>query len=328
MTWVVTIVLAAGMLGGWETLLRRNGARPAVVDDKYLWAWHRDRVYTDDRIPVVLVGASRIQCGFSPEVFERLYPRYRVRSLAVDGSSPVPTLLDLAADEDFKGIILCSISTRHLQDIDCKALQYEYVRFYHDEYGTPRTWNEHLNSRIGQTLQANLVSMNPAYNVDRSLRTIVKTRRLPEPFYVITRPDRSRQADYTLTNVERLKRAQIKWLTERINTERVPPPDLWGARVAEFRPHIEKIQNRGGKVVLLRLPQTGGAYTLAEQLYPRAQYWDKLAELTGAETIHFLDTPGMKDLQCPETSHLDYRDAGKMTAALAEELERRKIIRR
>ena len=58
----------------------------------------------------------------------------------------------------------------------------------------------------------------------------------------------------------------------------------------------------------------------------RARYWDRLAEHTGAITIHFHDLPRVRELPLPDGSHLDLRDAPTFTAALLDELARRGVL--
>ena len=41
----------------------------------------------------------------------------------------------------------------------------------------------------------------------------------------------------------------------------------------------------------------------------------------GAPAVHFEDVPGMRDIECPDGSHLDYRQRAGFTAALAQALE-------
>ena len=73
----------------------------------------------------------------------------------------------------------------------------------------------------------------------------------------------------------------------------------------------------------VRFP-AGGEFRAPDRArFPRAEYRDRLADLTGAETVHFEDVPGLGGFDCPDTSRLDRRDVPAFTAAPPDELERR-----
>ncbi|MHC4248019.1 MAG: hypothetical protein ACYS9X_02715 [Planctomycetota bacterium] len=58
-----------------------------------------------------------------------------------------------------------------------------------------------------------------------------------------------------------------------------------------------------------------------EEKFPRARHWDVFAAGIPAPAIHFLDHPALAAFECPEGSHLDYRDATPFTRALARILK-------
>jgi len=89
---------------------------------------------------------------------------------------------------------------------------------------------------------------------------------------------------------------------------------------------VQRIRQRGGQVVFVRYPTTGEHYEMDVKAYPKKLYWDHFASKTSAVTIHFADVPSLRGFDCPDTAHLDYRDAPRFTLALAEELERRAVI--
>jgi hypothetical protein len=71
-------------------------------------------------------------------------------------------------------------------------------------------------------------------------------------------------------------------------------------------------------VIFVRFPTSGVLWELEEQRYPRKDYWDVFAAESRAATVHFKDYPALARFQCPDGSHLDYRDAVPFTKALAE----------
>ncbi|MEO7393651.1 MAG: hypothetical protein ABIU11_01850 [Chitinophagaceae bacterium] len=72
---------------------------------------------------------------------------------------------------------------------------------------------------------------------------------------------------------------------------------------------VDKIKTRGGQVLFVRTPSSGG-YLQGEQMgFPREQYWNKLLDTTGCPGIHFMDYPAIANFICPELSHLTPADA-------------------
>ena len=162
--------------------------------------------------------------------------------------------------------------------------------------------------------------------------------------HLITHPDRSRSAYFysRLTKEQLLSRkkhsnAGGEHLANKINND---PEYLskfrkekklnfknWTTEVQKITQLIQKIQKRGGTVVLLCYPTTGKSLYYNETLCPRKIYWDKLTELTNAPTIHFQDIQGDTPFLCPESSHLNHDGATRLTKLLITELKKRKIIK-
>ena len=79
-------------------------------------------------------------------------------------------------------------------------------------------------------------------------------------------------------------------------------------------------------MVFVRFPTTDEHWEIDEKVFPKRVYWDQVERLTGGKTIHFRDVPSLANFDCPDTSHLDYRDAPKFTAALLDELIKRDVL--
>ena len=109
-------------------------------------------------------------------------------------------------------------------------------------------------------------------------------------------------------------------------THAAPDPDEWLAQTREVEPLVRRIQNRGGKVAFVRLPTTGEYYELDQRQYPRERYWDRFAALTSAQMLHFQDVPALRDFDCPDGSHLDYRAKPRFTGLLIKALERQGLF--
>jgi hypothetical protein len=89
----------------------------------------------------------------------------------------------------------------------------------------------------------------------------------------------------------------------------------------EVKTSVGKIKARGGKVIFVRTPSSGGYWDNEPIQHPRAEYFDKLLSTTGCMGIHFKDYPLMKDMICPEWSHLKKSDAVLYTQELIKALQ-------
>ncbi len=318
--WGTTLAVAVGIVSGAEVYWRSQGHRPSIVDSPLIWSCHRSQVSNNNLEQVVLLGASRIQLGFSTDDFRERYPDIELTQLAVDGRHPAATLRNLASDERFRGTVICSITEAGFEQ-SCWDLQQEYVEHYHHHH----TFHKRIESVVGSSLQSRLVVLSPQVRFDKVLRSLLAGDPLPKPIYLITRYDRSKLADYSLLDIEAHRRFRIERVLASSN--RKPPiPEIWMEDVKKVEEWVQQIASRGGRVVFVRFPTSGEHWVLDISQYPKSEYWDRMAAFTSAETIHFTDVPALTQFELPDTSHLDYRDAPAFTNGLLDELEKRGIL--
>jgi len=75
--------------------------------------------------------------------------------------------------------------------------------------------------------------------------------------------------------------------------------------VAEvLRRDIRTLEERGVTVVLLRMPSEGAYAVEEQQLFPRAQYWNRFAQLAPGRAWHFSDFEATRDLRTWDNQHL------------------------
>lgn len=319
-TWILTLALVAVAVSGLEGYWRSRGHKASVVDDPELWASHRQRVYNAGRRAVVLVGSSRMQVDFNTYAFRRQYRRYDLVQLAIDGRHAAATLRDLAQDERFRGIAVCDITEPGFRR-DTRDDQQEYVDYFHNR----RNLAKQLDRYFSTTVQRRLVLANPYLNLKRLLVYVHDYGILPAPTAIITYKDRSRVADYKKVNIKRAARQRAEQARRALPRLQMTP-EQWLAEAMELEPFVQRIQDRGGKVVFVRMPTAGLVWDIDKTVYPREKYWDQLAARTKATCIHFQDVPGMMNVRVPDLSHVEGRDTGPFTRALAGELVRCGVI--
>lgn len=106
---VLTLVIVAIVVAFWEINLRNKGVQISYDDGPPLWANKRTMVYEPADKAVVFIGSSRIKYDLDIPTWERITNAHAVQ-LAVEGSSPVPALLDLANDPNFKGRLIVDVT--------------------------------------------------------------------------------------------------------------------------------------------------------------------------------------------------------------------------
>jgi hypothetical protein len=316
--WLAAVSLVVVLAVGLEVLWRIRGHEPSVTDREALWAYHRHRVAGAGNDTLVLLGASRVLLGFSAEAFAHRYPDRRLVQLAVLGRPPLATLRDLAADDGFRATVLCSVMPDSFLPAGFDAQQ-SYIDFYHERSTAQLRWE----SRARAELQSRLALLLPHLNLVSLLSAGYEKGTWPKVHFVTTAPDRTRRADHRKVNVAVLRAAREHAIARGYESQQVPPPERWLELAGRVRPWVEVIHARGGRVIFVRYPTTGRHRELDEGYYPRADYWDHLARATGANTLHFDDVPAMRNIDCPDTSHIDQQDQSRFTEALLEALEER-----
>ena len=311
--WGVALLICVVLLLGYEAIWRARGFTPLLDDDFYLWASARRRVQGEDTNQVILLGASRIHMGINTKVFaENFGANPPPVQLAVDGGDCRPVLEHFAADRSFRGLIICEIIPgTFYEPMDLpRAPEDDYVAQYEKLSAF-----QLFETRPRQLLQRSLVSVQASLNPKNLLQRFSGHAGWPQPSYVVTYPDRSKTADFRRADLPAELARREKQARERI---RVGNPARFREDLERIKSMVSRIQQRGGRVVFVRLPVSGVVREMDDQLFPRSDYWDVLAQHSGALTIAFEDYPTLANFKCPEGSHLDYRDAKIFTAAFTK----------
>lgn len=309
--WLLAVGLAAAAIGGLELFARAHGHVPSVADDAALWAHWRGRVGEGGKNAVVLLGGSRIELGFSMPEFRTMYPDHPVVQLAVNGTQPVAALRDLAQDEAFRGLVICDVTEQSLEREYWDSQEY-LVRQY--RAGGPL--DAELNLRASLFVQTHLAMAGPFLNLAKIGAVAASSRRFRAPYHVITFPDRSQLADFSKIDDLRAFHAQH---VKRVQATRYPAttPAQWLAGALEVEAFAQRIRDRGGNVVFLRMPMGPVLRKSIDDRYPRKDYWEAWKQRTKSVLIVADDYPELRDFEVPDEAHLDQRDTPRFTRALA-----------
>jgi len=327
--WALAAVLTVGLGGALEYVERSIGYGPSVTDSVDLWAYHRWRLDgVDTSRTVALLGASRMQCAVDLDTFRRLRPDDDIIQLAVAGLPPFEALRDLAQNTPFNGVVVCSYTSSLSRG---HRRMGHYVNNYHKQYETSAKYGKLLEQKLRMLVQDRSVFFSAHVSIPRIARYGWAWRR--DRWFAVNKGDRTRwqyievpaAAEFVASRLA----TRIKEMRRRARFAKardVRPTKRWLDRAAAIRQQVERIQQRGGRVVIIRLPLAAELRAFEETMYPRELYWDRIAELTGAETIHFQDIPAMAALDVPDGTHLCAKGMPVFTELLTNELVRRGVL--
>lgn len=323
--WLLTWILAAAItVGGWlafETYWRGQGYAPTVMDSFDLWSLHRSRASKPaPPLRVALLGASRIQYGLSPSVFRDEARNTDPIMLAVNGHYPLAALRDLAEDENFRGVAIVGIDSRGM-DKKVWEMQAKHVQQYHHDWSPSRE----VHRRLLTYVQQHAIAARPDFAVVTLAKRYLDDQGPPYREYVTFERDRSGGTDYRKSDLAAIRAARVADLRKYYPMYTPPASAEWLNEMREVVRWIDKINARGGRVVIYREPVSGEHLELDEANFPRAKYWDRLVEIMPATMIDFRDYPELV-IDTPDTSHIDIKDIDRHTRALVRVLKARGVL--
>lgn len=336
-TALAVLVLCVAAL---EARLALRGFQSTAEDSEELWLGQRARATALGERALVLVGASRIQLDTDLDELRRLTGLEPVQ-LAVDGSSFRPVLAGLAADPDVRGTVIVDFSDHVLAQPPPEDVARRWQAAYERGRGRRALPDfESSERRLQRAVRSRLRSYaDGAQPITSLLVRALSPRTTPQ--YLVMRADRSRAADYRKVEMPGFYYARVlRNLGQAEPTGLATWEDLdreLARRIAAQPSHLDElpayerasrdiaaqaaaIRGRGGRVLFVMLPKGGLVRALDERRYPRALFWDRFVAIAGLPAVHFEDVPQWQSLQCPDGSHLDYRDRAAFTAALVEAL--------
>lgn len=327
--WLLTWLLATAItLGGWfafEKYWRSQGYAPTVMDSLDLWSQHRARaVKAAPPQRIALLGASRIQYGFSPAVFRdeafKMGLNVDPIMLAVNGHYPLAALRDLADDPKFTGTVIIGCDSRGM-DRKVWEMQAKQIAHYHHDWSPSREVHRRLLTRV----QEHAIAARPDFAFVTLIKRTIDGLGAPYKEYVTFERDRAGGTDYVKSDIAAIRNARVADLRKYYPLYTPPTPEVWLNEMREVVRWVERINARGGKVVFYREPVSGEHIELDEQNFPREKYWDKLVAIMPATMIDFRDYPPL-NIDTPDTSHIDIKDIDRHTRAFVQVLRQLKVL--
>ncbi|MBC7902684.1 MAG: hypothetical protein H7Y27_04650 [Gemmatimonadaceae bacterium] len=313
---ILAIILVVIGFAAWEFYLRSKGIGIAYDDGPELWAAKRELADVPMDQATILIGSSRNKFDIDIATWEKLTGEKAIQ-LAVEGSSPLPMLDELAADPKFKGKVLLDVTEGLFFALAPPAFSQpnKMLKYYKE-----RTPAQRASFAVNTVVESQLAFLDKEFF---SLNAMIKESWVKNRPGVFMLPC-SFPLDFKRVNFDRQcimtkkfetdtsLRNYVKGIWYYYGTlDRMGP--LKGPKLDSIfktvQTAIAKIKGRGGKVVFVRSPSSG-PYRAAEAAgYPRNAYWNRLLTSTGCQGIHFEDYPAIANFDCPEFSHLKQSDA-------------------
>jgi hypothetical protein len=311
---ILTLVLVTTSVVSRELYLRNKGFETSYYDDPALWAHKRKMVYEPQDKATVFIGSSRIKFDLDIPTWEDITGDHAIQ-LACVGSTPIPVLENLANDKNFKGKVIVDVTEGLFfatHGADRRPI--ENLKYYKEE--TPAQW---ASFHINHALESQLVFLDKEWNsLGAQLEKLPFTDRKGVKNFKGFPPDFGRvkftrqeymtnkfAADTTLQNIVK----NIWYMFGQANKE----PPVSGTRldsiITAVKNMVDKIKARGGNVLFIRTPSSGGFLMAEKKGFPREKYWNPLLAATKCEGIHYEDYPVMAGFICPESSHLSLGQA-------------------
>ncbi len=320
---IIALVLVITGIGAWEIYWRSQGFYPTIDDDKDLWAVQRAKVEKATDQDVLLTGSSRILFDIQLDAWERETGRRPIQ-LAYVGSSPLPVFHDIVENTDFKGTIVVGVTPGlFFSTTNPKANPWEWPQSRVDHYHK-RTYAQRLNHKLSLPLQESFAFLSEDQGIDglklkELLGKVQIGNRIPNnmpPFHEfgeIARDRNLKMKDIVVRDTAYANSIIRVWM---FFGKDAPPPDK-EATMAFFLKDLEKYKARGGNVILVRCPSSGGLREGEKMRLPRTEFWDDLVQKAQVKSYHFEDYEQLK-FECPEWSHLSAADAEIFTTELVK----------
>lgn len=323
----VALCTAMVLFAGWEAWVRSEGVTPSYRNSDGLWAEQRRRINQGEGDSWVFTGSSRTLFNLQPKVWAELDGRPPVQ-LALEGTSPIAVLEDLASDDDFTGTVIAGVAPGLF-----------FSGFEYRKEATKRAVEETPTQWLGQKISVLIEPYLAFYNFDYALPAILRRQDFPKradvesPMEVRKLADMDRDRSNRMwsrveTDEEFQQLAKVIWADGWKPLAETPLPRqkrIVEARAKQIERAVavaEKFRSKGVQLIFVRMPAEGHYEVAEPDIAPRALAWDVLIEQTGVPGFHFEDHIEMQGYWLPEWSHMSASEADRFTETFYHFLKR------
>ncbi len=324
---VLMLTLVAAAVFAREFYLRKSGAQISYDDGGPLWSDKRAMVYQPTEKAVVFIGSSRIKFDLDLETWSKLC-RPQAVQLAIEGASPRPCLGDLANDPNFRGRLVVDV-TEGLFFSNFPGNTAEPNK--NIAYFKDRTPAQRVGFVLNKWLESTFVFLdkdNLALNAEldalelKSRPGVFMMPIFPRDFHPKTFGRQTRMTDRFVADTAIQNRVKNIWLFFDSFPSSPMPEEELTAIFNSTKAATDKIRARGGEVFFVRTPSSGHYRETETKDFPREKYWARLLVETGCKGFHYVYSPQIAAMVCPEWSHLTPADAVVFTKEFVEILKK------
>jgi len=278
-----------------------------------------DRIYTiakDSPNAVALIGSSRVLCDLDPRALKRSIPDREFCQLAIMGSSPLPTLENLALDLNFHGRVICEIfGWPFVTPYPFGENEYHQLRYL--RFPKRRPYSDFLTNWIAE----NLLQISALYSTQLNSDDFFETTESRLGIRPSSEPE-AREDRFLARSRRGTEKAKILARFAEMNRQR----EASTAVLDHIIPWVDSIRQRGGDVIFVRMPLSGSLKRIEDETYPERSLFIESLRSHGVAVIESEKEPTLSGFDCPDESHLDADDAARFSAALARILVDRKLL--
>jgi len=298
--WALALLLALVVVGGWEWLVRDAGLGPEYADNRSLWTSARHSLNRHGDDAIALLGASRLQYAVDVETLSKAFNRPVVQ-LAVEGTSALALLENLAVDPRFHGTVIFSVAPAFTLNSALPRIvagkQREWVQHY---LGQSRSRRMEQEMRL--YLQGKLAFRSPDARLERVIPAIAATGELPDRDQKTTFSDRVLHKDYSKVSADVDELGMVQFYLE--NTVPYTQPEF-DVVLNYLDTLVRMLRDKGVDVFILQLPASAEVYMLESVFFPRERFWATMEQRLDATFIHADDYPEMLNFMSEDGSHID-----------------------
>ncbi len=326
----LAIILAVLAMASWEIHLRHQGNTIYYDDNEAMWAHYRGMVYEPSDESTVFIGSSRMKFDLDIPTWQAITGNHAIQ-LSNVGSDPVPYLMDLADDKNFKGNLVVGVTEEiFFSDFSPE----DVVKDKKINYFKKITPTQRFSFQVNHILESQFVFLDQdRYSINSMLDELPIPPRpgiFPEPdfpddFGVVDFNRQSLMTPRFVADTSLQNRVKAIWIClGRAMAGPPPSPGKLDSFLHVIKVATDKIKSRGGQILFIRNPSSGPMLQNEMKGFSRTHYWDRLLAVTGCPGIFYADYPSLSHFVCPEWSHLKPADAVIYTKSLIGILQKNK----
>jgi hypothetical protein len=297
---------------GWEILARSLQHKPGTFHGfAERWAVERHKLDKPNNYRVVLTGSSRVLWASDLDILEEGFGT-RPLQLALPGTGPALIVEDIVNNTEFDGLLVVGVTPFLFNRLDEGFFGGAALKRYKSE--SPSQWS---GAKIHGFLSKYFGFLDDAFDLFKLVERY-------SDFPVREGAENLMQKDWKLGDgvadgqmdmwppVEQVGSFDNTQITNFWSGGLGRPPEkpermaeMASETLAFFTPLVEKLRERGGDMVFIRMPSEGGYLKHDIKTDYRGLTWDVMVKDLGAPAIHTFDYPQLStDLDIPEWSHL------------------------